>query len=119
MAKKILIVEDNAQDRKIIRLHLMRLGYDLVFASTGEEGIVKAKFEKPDLIILDINLPKMSGVEVHLTLKDYPATRHIPIIFNTKLLAAGDIGEGMERFIAKSSPMEDLGKTIHTILGNP
>lgn len=119
MAKKILIVEDNAQDRKIIKRNLNKSGYEhLMFASSGEEGIAKARSEKPDLIILDITLPQISGVEVHMTLKNDPATRHIPVLFNTNLLKSGDAYEDMNRFLSKSSPSEDLVKAIKTMLGS-
>ncbi len=119
MAKKILIVEDNAQDRKIIMRNLIKHGYkNLILASTGEEGIVMANSEKPDLIILDINLPQMSGVGVHITLKNDPATHHIPILFNTKLLKAGEASYDWSRTLAKSSLSEDLVKAIKTILGS-
>ena len=112
-----MIVEDNAQDRKIMKRNLNKNGYDnLIFASSGEEGITKAGSEKPDLIILDINLPQISGVEVHMTLKNDPATKHIPVLFNTNLLKPGDAYEEKNRFLSKSSSTEDLIKAIKTIL---
>jgi CheY-like chemotaxis protein len=117
VTKKILIVEDNVQDRKIMKRNLNKNGYEnLIFVSSGEEGITKARSEKPDLIILDINLPKISGVEVHMTLKNDPATKHIPILFNTNLLKSGDAYEDMNKFLSKSSSSEDLVKAIKAIL---
>ena len=119
MKKKILIVEDNAQDRKIIMRNLVKHGYkNLIFAATGEEGIVMAKSKKPDLIILDINLPQMSGVQVHITLRLDPVTRRIPVIFNTKLLKIDEIDDGMNRFVFKSSSLENLVKEVDAILGS-
>ena len=118
MAKKILIIEDDAQDRKIIKLNLIKHGYkDLIFASSGEEGVAKAESEKPDLIILDINMPQMSGVEVQRILRLDPATQRIPVIFMTNLLKKIDIGGGMNRFIAKSSLSKDLVKEVKMIFG--
>ena len=118
MPKKILIVEDSAQDRKIMKRNLNKGGYEnLIFASSGEEGLLKARSEKPDLIILDINLPQASGVEVHMTLKNDPATKHIPVLFNTNLLKSGDPYEDMNKFLSKSSSTEDLIKAIKTMLG--
>lgn len=123
--KKILIVEDNAQDKKIIRLNLTKHGYkNLLFASTGEEGVAKAKSEKPDLIIVDINLPQMNGVEVNIALKNDPATRPIPVLFNTNLLNTSAVDPGIEpfvskgHFVAKSTLQKDLIKAIKTILGS-
>ncbi|MDO8730857.1 MAG: response regulator [Candidatus Omnitrophota bacterium] len=117
MAKKILIVEDNVQDAKIIKRNLNKNGYEeLIFASTGEEGLAKAKSEKPDMIILDINLPQMSGVQVHITLKNDPSTKHIPVLFITNLMKPGDDYEDPNKFLSKSAPLEDLIKAIKTTL---
>jgi len=116
---KILIIEDNAQDQKIMKLNLIKGGYkNLIFASTGEDGIVKAKSEKIDLIILDINLPQMNGVEVQMALKRDPTTRHIPILFTTNLLKKGELGDGMDKFLAKSSLQKDLIKSVKMLLGS-
>lgn len=119
MTKKILIVEDNLQDGKIIQRTLITHGYtNLITALTGEDGIVQAKSEHPDLIILDINLPQMSGVEVNMVLKSDPVTRDIPVLFNTGLLEVGETISGMNRFTSKSPRQEDLLKAVKTILGS-
>jgi DNA-binding response OmpR family regulator len=63
-SKKILIIEDDAQARQVLRLSLLPQNYDMVEATTGDEGLDKARAENPDLILLDINMPGMSGLDV-------------------------------------------------------
>ena len=120
MDKTILIVEDNDQDRKILERTLRQAGYQsLFFASSGEEGIEKAKAGAPVLIILDINLPAMSGSEAHNLLKQSPSTRNIPIIFNTGLMRPGeDAGDGANQsIVAKTNDANYLIKKVKEMIG--
>ena len=120
MTEKILIVEDMEQDRKIVEKVLKEAGYqNLVFASNGEEGIEKAIAVVPDLIILDLGLPKKSGSEVHNTLKLHPRTKNIPILFNTSLMKPGeDAGGGVNQsIVAKTSDAGDLLSRVREIIG--
>ena len=80
MAKKILIVDDESFLRDIVSIQLKAEGYDVIQATNGAEGLEKAKEEKPDLIILDIMLPKMNGYEVCGALKSDSEYSAIPII---------------------------------------
>jgi len=77
---KILLVEDNEMNRDMLSRRLQRKGYEVVAAHDGEQGHLMARSEAPDLILMDISLPVMSGWEVTRLLKNNPATRHIPII---------------------------------------
>jgi CheY-like chemotaxis protein len=77
---KILLVEDNEMNRDMLSRRLQRKGYSVVTAEDGEKGLLLARSETPDLILMDISLPLMSGWEVTRLLKANESTRHIPII---------------------------------------
>jgi len=77
---KILLVEDNEMNRDMLSRRLQRKGYSVVTAHDGEQGLLMARSEMPDLILMDISLPLMGGLEVTRLLKGDEATRQIPII---------------------------------------
>ncbi len=77
---KILLVEDNEMNRDMLSRRLQRRGYSVVTAEDGEKGLLLARSETPDLILMDISLPVMGGWEVTRLLKANESTRHIPII---------------------------------------
>ena len=79
-AKKILIVDDEPFLREIIEAQLKREGYEIIQATNGAEGLEKAKQENPDLVILDVVLPKMNGYEVCAALKSDDKYSKIPVI---------------------------------------
>jgi CheY-like chemotaxis protein len=84
MAKRILVVEDVEDSRAILILILQRFcGYETFEVATGREAIEKAVAEKPDLIVMDLGLPDITGVDVAKALKQNPSTAHIPIIAHT------------------------------------
>jgi two-component system alkaline phosphatase synthesis response regulator PhoP len=83
MGKKILIIEDEPDQRTIVDVRLKAAGYDVITASDGEEGLLKARNEDPDLILLDIVIPKRDGLEVCATLKSEAGRKRIPIIMLT------------------------------------
>ncbi|RKY47321.1 MAG: two-component system response regulator [Candidatus Neomarinimicrobiota bacterium] len=76
---KILVVDDEENIRKLVHYNLILDGYDVIMAVDGKEGLEKAIQEKPDLILLDIMMPEMDGLEVCSRLKKNPETRDIPI----------------------------------------
>jgi two-component system, cell cycle response regulator DivK len=80
MPKKILLVEDNEMNRDMLSRRLQRKGYAVVMAHDGEQGLALAKSESPDLILMDISLPKMDGWQVTSLLKSNPETKGIPVI---------------------------------------
>jgi DNA-binding response OmpR family regulator len=96
MAKKILIVDDEPDMLEILRFRLEKNGYKIVTASSGEEGLKKAETAKPDLILLDILLPGMSGLEVARKLKKNKLTKNIPIIIVTALIGKDVMSEGVK-----------------------
>ncbi len=89
-APTILHVEDNEFNRKIVRDLLARTSYRLVEAVDGEAGVQMALREPPDLALIDIQLPRMSGLEVTRRLRTEPATAHVPIIVITSFALSGD-----------------------------
>jgi two-component system response regulator VicR len=82
-AKKILLVDDEKELAEMVGSFLAEKGYQVDLAFDGEEGFNKAKSEKPDLIILDVKLPKKDGYEVCEDLRDLEETKHIPIMMLT------------------------------------
>ncbi|MCX7361475.1 MAG: response regulator [Alphaproteobacteria bacterium] len=88
---KILYVEDNDDNMYMLTLRFEVLdGYEIITAADGAEGVAKAQTEKPDLILMDLNLPVMDGWEATRRLKADPATRDIPIIALTAHAMSGD-----------------------------
>lgn len=83
MAKKILIVEDEPLISKVLTIRLEALGYKVCAALDGEEGLDMVKKEKPDLVMLDIGLPKLDGTTLCELIKVSEATRHIKVIMLT------------------------------------
>jgi len=80
MAKRILVVEDNEDSRFILIVILRSLGYETTEAETGTQGVEKALSEEPDLIVMDLGLPGISGIDAAREIKKNPSTAHIPII---------------------------------------
>jgi len=81
--KKILIADDHAEVVELVRVTLEGEDYEIVDASNGKEALKKARLEKPDLVLLDVVMPKMDGFEVCRKLKKDPQTKEIPIIMLT------------------------------------
>ena len=90
MSQKILVIEDNAQNLYLIHFLLESNGYTVLEAENGIIGIQKAKEEKPDIILLDIQLPEMDGYEIARILRSTPGIDTIPIIAVTSYAMAGD-----------------------------
>lgn len=112
-AKTILHIEDNQFNRKIVRDLLARTSYRLIEAADGEEGVATARREVPDLILADIQLPKLSGLEATRLIRGDAATAHIPIIVITSFALSGDDQKakdaGASHYLAKPySPRELL-----------
>ena len=96
MPKKILLVEDEAALRKTLGAVLKQEGYKMLLASDGETGLRLAKTKKPDLILLDLVLPKLHGFDVLTQLKSDPGTKQIPVIVLTNLEKIEDIEKAIE-----------------------
>src|SRR3989338_3156424 len=94
--KKILVIDDEDSVREIYRREFLSNGFSVSLAKDGEEGLLKAGEEIPDLILLDIMLPKMSGIDVLKALKENPLTKSIPTLLLTNLGEESIIKEGFE-----------------------
>lgn len=120
MPKKILIVEDNPQNMKVELMALRPHGYILLQATDGEEALQIAMRDKPDLIIMDIQLPKVSGLEVTGRLRQMPDFRHTPIIAVTAYAMRGDkekaIEAGCNAYLSKPINTRELPKVVAEML---
>lgn len=120
MKEKILIVEDNPQNMRLIEMTLRARGYSLLKATDGEEALEMAIREKPDLIIMDLNLPKVSGLEVTRRLRQMPAFNHIPIIAVTAHAMKGDeekiIEAGCDAYLPKPINTRQLPEVVAEML---
>jgi len=115
MTKRILIVEDQEDNRAILRAVLSRAGYDLIEAFNGEDAVRLAQNEQPDLILMDIQLPGIDGFEATRRIKAIIDLKSIPIIAVTSYALSGDEAQaraaGCDAFVAKPfSPRELLAR---------
>lgn len=83
MAIKVLIVEDHPDARDILKVQIEIVGYEVLEAASGEEALAKAAAERPDLVIMDLGLPGISGLEAAARLKENPQTAAIPVVAYT------------------------------------
>ena len=118
--KTILIVEDNERNMKLARDILRVKGYRTIEATTGLKGIDAAQRDPPDLILMDIQLPDISGIEVYLRLRAEPATAGIPAIAFTASVTQADrsriMDAGFAGFLAKPINLKEFLRTIEGIL---
>ena len=117
---KILVVEDNERNRKLVRIILHSKGYELIEAATGEEAILHLKNGKPDLILLDIQLPHMDGLKLTKIIRDNEDTKDIPIIALTAYAMKGDreriLGAGCDDYISKPIDTRQLPVIVEKII---
>ena len=119
--KKLLLVEDEASLQQTLSSVLREEGFEVVSALNGEDGIRMARDEQPDIILLDLILPKRSGFEVLEELKGDEATKEIPVIVLTNLEGAGDIDRvlaaGATTYLVKANyGIEELTAKVREVL---
>jgi two-component system cell cycle response regulator DivK len=115
MSKRILVVEDHEDNRRIMRDLLTSSGYEVLEAVTGIEGVTAAETYRPDLILMDIQLPGIDGYEATRQIKANPNLQKVPIIVVTSYALSGDdvkaFEAGCDAYVAKPfSPRELLAK---------
>jgi len=119
--KLILHVEDNEYNRKIIRDLLSKNSYEIVEAHNGEDALDALARQRPDLILMDIQLPKLSGIEVTRRIRADPLLAQIPVIAITSFALSGDdrlaIEAGCNAYIAKPFRPRDLLEVIRRFIG--
>lgn len=93
---KILIIEDNGENREALARRLQRRGYDVVIACDGEQGFGLAKSEKPDVVLMDMNMPVLDGWQATQMIRGTPEIRDLPIIGLTAHALAGDREKAMQ-----------------------
>ena len=104
-SRTILVVDDHEDNRRILRDLLRTAGYEIVEATTGEDGVAAAKARVPDLILMDIQLPGIDGYEATRRIKADEALRRIPLIVVTSYALSGDdakaLAAGADAYVAK------------------
>jgi two-component system, cell cycle response regulator DivK len=119
---KILYIEDNPHNMRLVRKMLHIDNYDVIEALSGQDGIAKAHDELPDLILLDINLPDLDGIEVCSRLRASEKVAWIPIIALTANAMHGDrerfLESGMDGYLAKPITRNELLNTVRHYLTN-
>ena len=122
MKKKILIIEDYKNIVEVLTMRLNAMGYAVISAKDGQEGLTLARKEKPDLIVLDVTLPKINGYKISRLLKFDSRYKDIPIIMltsrETKLDEQIGLETGADVYIYKSDRSGKLLKTIRHFLNS-
>lgn len=117
---KILIAEDEPDIRELITFTLQYVGYQVIQTNNGEEAFESAKNESPDLIVLDVRMPRMTGYEACSQLKSELSTKHIPIIFLSAKGQEAEVQTGLDLgatdYIIKPFSPDQLVNRIQAIL---
>lgn len=117
---KVLIIEDNEMNRDMLSRRLLRKGYDVVMAVDGEEGVAMASSEAPDIILMDMDLPKIDGWEATRRIKASDDLKNIPVIALTAHAMTGDldraIGAGCDDYDTKPIELPRLLEKIEKLL---
>jgi two-component system, OmpR family, alkaline phosphatase synthesis response regulator PhoP len=117
---RILIADDNQQNRELLEAYLADDGHEILMAADGRQTLDVTLEQKPDLILLDIMMPKLSGYEVCQRLKENPTTRNIPVLMVTALRDMGDIEKavaaGADDFLSKPVHRLELKTRVRSLL---
>lgn len=120
-SRRILVVEDNRDNMILITDVLVSLSYAVIQATDGEQGLQKAASERPDLILMDLSLPRMDGWTATRRLKANVDLQHIPIIALTAHAMMGDreraLEAGCDDYISKPINLPELRKKLTSLLG--
>lgn len=123
MTKRILVIEDQEDNRAILRDLLTKAGFEYLEAATGEDGVTAAERERPDLVLMDIQLPVIDGYEATRLIKAQPALRAIPIIAVTSYALSGDEEKakaaGCDDYVAKPFSPRALLAKVREHIGEP
>lgn len=121
MKERILIVDDTTDTVELLRKRFRAEGYDTVEAFDGEEALAKVAESRPDLVILDVMMPKLDGFEVCKRLRENPATRHLPVLMLTAKSETPDKVQGLDLgaddYITKPFDYKELAARVRSLLG--
>ena len=116
MKKRVLLAEDHLGTIEVMQQELEVLGYEVVVAQNGLEAVEKAVAESPDVIVMDMLMPKMDGFQAASSIRQNPKTKDIPILAATALARPGDrekcLESGCDGYIAKPFTHKQLGAAI-------
>ena len=116
----VLIVEDNEKNMKLARDVLRAKGYATLEAMTGEEGVKLAREKLPDLVLMDIQLPGINGIEALRQIRGHPSTAGIPVVAVTASVTPTDRGEinaaGFDAFVSKPISLKEFVETVKRLL---
>jgi two-component system cell cycle response regulator DivK len=122
MAKKVLIVEDNELNMKLFNDLLEAHGYQTLQTKSGVEAVSLARNHQPSLILMDIQLPEVSGLQVTQWLKDDPTLAHIPVVAITAFAMKGDeekiLQGGCEAYLSKPISVVKFLETVRKFIGD-
>ncbi|MEJ2690796.1 MAG: response regulator [Deltaproteobacteria bacterium] len=120
MQKTILVADDSAMIRRIVGQIIQQMGHKVLLAENGEEGLSLTKSVKPDLVIMDIEMPVMTGIEATARIKSDPETSSIPVLIFTCLGSEEDIRRareaGCQGFLNKPISKEALQESINATI---
>ena len=112
MARTILVVDDNETNLRLMKAVLQTRGYTLIEATDGEAALAALEAQTPDLVLLDVQMPGLSGLEVVRRLRAMPSAAHLPVVAITAMAMKGDreaiIGAGFDDYLAKPYRTADV-----------
>ena len=119
-ASRVLVVDDDPVIQKLLKVNFEMEGYEVLSAADGAEGLDQAGSGRPDVIILDVMMPKMNGLEVLAALKADDSTKNIPVILLSAKAQAGDVQAGLDRganaYVTKPFDPLDLLDRVGTLV---
>ncbi len=120
MRSRVLVADDDPPTRALIDMALQEAGYDCVLAADGRAALEQARATRPDLVVLDVGMPFMTGDEVHRELRRDPRTRYVPVVFVTAKRTTGEMAarlrNGADDYVAKPFDVDELVARIAAAL---
>jgi DNA-binding response OmpR family regulator len=119
-APLVLVADDEDDIRALVSFRLKRAGYEVITAADGEEALLLATTRLPDLVVLDMMMPKATGLEVMRSMREYEETKDIPVILLTARAQEGDVARGFEAgaddYVKKPFSPQDLQARVQALL---
>jgi len=120
MTRTVLVVEDNEDNRALVVKVLSRHGYRLIEAASGEEALERAEAERPDLVLMDLNLAGMTGFEATRRIKEHPSLQGVPVVALTAYAMVGDreraLAAGCDGYLSKPVDVRKLPEQVEDFI---